>query len=161
MKGETLASPTHVCRLDEVEDFRCDVTRLPSARNPLRDLAEGDGLAASTGDLGAEGRREGRASAGSPSRKKSRFGRDAHAVAVAAASTPPPLRAGADGRESQPSAPIGRPPDARRRPRSPTFRGGGYIPFAEPKGEGSLGHPLRLLAGSLRSPAWGSRLGSA
>ena len=90
MKGETLASPTHVCRLDEVEDFRCDVTRLPSARNPLRDLAEGDGLAASTGDLGAEGRREGRASAGSPSRKKSRFGRDAHAVAVAAASTPPP-----------------------------------------------------------------------
>ena len=41
--------------LDEIEDFRFDVTHLPGARNPTDPLsrsgfADGDGLGASTGD---------------------------------------------------------------------------------------------------------------
>ncbi len=45
--------------LDEIEDFRVDVTHLPGARNPTdplsrRGFADGDGPAASTGDADAE-----------------------------------------------------------------------------------------------------------
>ena len=49
--------------LDEMEDFRFDVTHLPGARNPTdplsrRGFADGDGPAASTGDADAESRQE-------------------------------------------------------------------------------------------------------
>ena len=49
--------------LDEIEDFRFDVTHLPGARNPTdplsrRGFADGDGPAASTGDPDAESQQE-------------------------------------------------------------------------------------------------------
>jgi hypothetical protein len=49
--------------LDEIEDFRFDVTHLPGARSqsdPLsrRGFADGDGPAASTGDPDAESQQE-------------------------------------------------------------------------------------------------------
>ena len=49
--------------LDEIEDFRFDVTHLPGSRNPTdplsrRGFADGDGPAASTGDPDAESQQE-------------------------------------------------------------------------------------------------------
>jgi hypothetical protein len=60
--------------LDEIEDFRFEVTHLPGARNPTdplsrRGFADGDGPAASTGDTDAESQQE----------LFSRLGRDAPA----------------------------------------------------------------------------------
>jgi len=101
--------------LDEIEDFRFDVTHLPGTRNPTdplsrRGFADGDGPAASTGDTDAESQQE----------LFSRLGRDAPAPARLAAvraswaatrcaaaaefanvqgggaTTPPPLGGGAD-----------------------------------------------------------------
>jgi hypothetical protein len=66
--------------LDEIEDFRFDVTHLPGSRNPTdplsrRGFADGDGPAASTGDADAESQQE----------LFSRLGRDAPATARLAA----------------------------------------------------------------------------
>ena len=66
--------------LDEIEDFRFDVTHLPGARNPTdplsrRGFADGDGPAASTGDPDPESQQE----------LFSRLGRDAPAPALLAA----------------------------------------------------------------------------
>jgi hypothetical protein len=63
--------------LDEIEDFRFDVTHLPGARNPTdplsrRGFADGDGPAASTGDLDPESQQE----------LFSRLGRDAPSSAI-------------------------------------------------------------------------------
>ena len=63
--------------LDEIEDFRFDVTHLPGARNPSdplsrRGFADGSGPAASTGDPDPESQQE----------LFSRLGRDAPASAV-------------------------------------------------------------------------------
>ena len=77
--------------LDEIEDFRFDVTHLPGARNPSdplsrRGFADGSGPAASTGDPDPESQQE----------LFSRLGRDAPASAVLAV-----IRAGWDAtRES-------------------------------------------------------------
>ena len=65
--------------LDEIEDFRFDVTHLPGSRTPTdplsrRGFADGDGPAASTGDLDPESQQE----------LFSRLGRDAPASAVLA-----------------------------------------------------------------------------
>ena len=70
----------YVRRLDEIEDFRFDVTHLPGSRNPTdpllrRGFADADGPAATTGDLYAESQQE----------LFSRLGRDAPAPAVLAA----------------------------------------------------------------------------
>ena len=64
--------------LDEIEDFRFDVTHLPGSRNPTdplsrRGFADGDGPATSTGDADAESQQE----------LFSRPGRDAPAPAAA------------------------------------------------------------------------------
>ena len=53
----------HVAWLDEIEDFRFDVTHMPGARNPTgplsrRCFADGDCPAASTGDPDAESQQE-------------------------------------------------------------------------------------------------------
>ena len=66
--------------LDEIEDFRFDVTHLPGSRNPAdplsrRAFADGDGPAASTGDPAAESQQE----------LFSRVGRDARVSATLAA----------------------------------------------------------------------------
>ena len=66
--------------LDEIEDFRFDVTHLPGTRNPAdpltrRGFADGDGPAASTGDPDPESQQE----------LFSRLGRDAPMTAVLAA----------------------------------------------------------------------------
>ena len=63
--------------LDEIEDFRFDVTHLPGTRNPTdplsrRGFADGDGPAASTGDTAVESQQE----------LFSRLGRDAPASAM-------------------------------------------------------------------------------
>ena len=65
--------------LDEIEDFRFDVTHLPGSRNPAdpltrRGFADGPGPAASTGDPDPESQRE----------LFSRLGRDAPCSAVLA-----------------------------------------------------------------------------
>ena len=65
--------------LDEIEDFRFNVTHLPGSRNPSdplsrRGFADGDGPAASTGDPDAESQQE----------LFSRLGRDAPAPALLA-----------------------------------------------------------------------------
>ena len=93
--------------LDEIEDFRFDVTHLPGSRNPTdplprRGFADGDGPAASTGDADAESQQE----------LFSRLGRDAPAPATLAAGSP----------------------GARRRRRSPTSRGGTQSPPHRPGG---------------------------
>ena len=69
----------YVCWLDEIEDFRFDVTHLPGARNPSdplsrRGFADGPGPAALTGDPDPESQQE----------LFSRLGRDAPASAVLA-----------------------------------------------------------------------------
>ena len=66
--------------LDEIEDFRFDVTHLPGSRNPTdplsrRGFADGDGPAASTGDADAESQQE----------LFSRLGRDAPDTAMLSA----------------------------------------------------------------------------
>ena len=63
--------------LDEIEDFRFDVTHLPGSRNPTdplsrRGFVDGDGPAASTGDPDPESQQE----------LFSRLGRDAPSSAV-------------------------------------------------------------------------------
>ncbi len=65
--------------LDEIEDFRFDITHLPGSKNPTdplsrRGFRSGDGPAPSTGDPDAESQQE----------LFSRFGRDAPSVVLAA-----------------------------------------------------------------------------
>ena len=69
----------YVLWLDEIEDFRFEVTHLPGARNPadpltLRGFADGPGPAASTGDPDPESQQE----------LFSRLGRDAPCPAALA-----------------------------------------------------------------------------
>jgi hypothetical protein len=107
--------------LDEIKDFRFDVTHLPAVpgtRNPTdplsrRGFADGDGPAASTGDTDAESQQE----------LFLRLGRDAPAQSRLAAVC------GA-------SAPVGRRPDARQLLSSPTSRGGRNQPPAAQGGGG-------------------------
>jgi hypothetical protein len=122
--------------LDEIEDFRFDVTHLPGSRNPTdplsrRGFADGDGPAASTGDPDAESQQE----------LFSRLGRDAPVPAVLAA-----VRA----RWA-----------VTRRTAATAFahaQGGGWDPLhSDPHGGG--GYSPRVLVCSLRWPARSFRWG--
>ena len=63
LKSNRHLNKMYVRWLDEIEDFRFDVTHLPGARNPTdplsrRGFADGNGSAASTGDPDAESQQE-------------------------------------------------------------------------------------------------------
>ena len=106
--------------LDEIEDFRFDVTHPPGSRNPTdplsrRGFADGDGPAASTGDLDPE----------SQQALFSRLGRDAAAPAVLAAIREGWATTAAHG-------------GGRLRPRS----GGGRTPVHAAQGGNGLNSPV-------------------
>ena len=89
--------------LDEIEDFRFDVTHLPGSRNPSdplsrRGFTDGDGPAAATGDPAAESQQE----------LFSRVGRDAPAHAALDA-----VRAGRRARRSSTTPAAAQPAGAR------------------------------------------------